>query len=234
MSSHADDFDIEHPAEVAALLQEMLDDQVRLHLSAGAEQELALQPLRLDRHHLVLRWHAIEGGHLPAWLAQGAVHAHATLDRIRLDFELEARELRAEVVPPELWLTLPMRLRRHQRRQAFRVQPPSQHYPRAALRAPGGAAALPLSLLNLSAGGLAVRWPRLWPLPEPGNEVEGLELELARQQLLRVKVSVEHVLMQPEGPVVGLSFVALPPMAERQIQQHLNEAQRRARTLGAR
>jgi c-di-GMP-binding flagellar brake protein YcgR len=69
----------------------------------------------------------------PSWLLSGPVHAFAVLDKVRIDFDLPSgeRETHDRGGPPVLRIALPARLRRHQRRQAFRVSPVSQHHPRA-------------------------------------------------------------------------------------------------------
>ena len=131
-----------------------------------------------------------------------------------------------------LRVALPPRMRRHQRRQAFRVPPNNQHFPRAYWRQPTLTSTTKITLCDLSAGGLGLFWPRNLPHPKAGDELDGVEIELEREQRIRVKVRVEHTRTAPEGLVVGCAFVGLNPMAERNLLQHLNQAQRRRRALG--
>ena len=234
-SAAHDELTIENPGEIAGWLEEMVDDQVPLHLESAQGQETwTLQPLRVKRSpgQLDLRLPGL-GLQAPAWVLSGPVHAHAALDRIRLEFDLPARrQLVDEGGLPLLRLALPESLRRHQRRQAFRVQPSSVHHPRALLPR---ASALPLRLrtADLSAGGMALLWSASLPVPQAGDLLPGIELELARDQRVTVQLQVQHVRPAEPGeqPVVGCAFVALSALAERQLALYLNQLQRRQRNL---
>ena len=224
---------IEHPSEVCSWLEELVDDQVPLHLEDPTGRSLTLHPLRFLRTPAVLEL-KLPGliANLPEWLLNGPVHAHALLDRIRLDFELAGRSLAEHEGLPVLRLDLPTRLRRHQRRQAFRVQPASVHHPRALL--PRGSQ-LPLRLrtADLSAGGVGILWTDLLPLPQVGDLLSEVEIELGREHRFVVRLQVQHVrpAEADRPPLVGCAFVELSPMAERQLSLHLNQMQRRQRAL---
>lgn len=228
-----DELNIEHPGEIAAWLEEMVGDQVPLHLDdALGQQSWTLQPLRVSRTpgHLDLRLPGL-GLEAPAWVLKGPVQAHAALDRIRLDFELPTqRQLVDEQGLPLLRVALPERLRRHQRRQAYRVQPASAHHPRVLLPR---SADLPLRLrtADLSAGGVALAWSASLPLPQAGELLPDVELELGHELRVSVQLRVQHVRPPDAGEsaLVGCAFVALSPQAERQLALYLNQLQRRQR-----
>lgn len=228
------DLDIENPAEIGAWFQDLADEQTPVHLAGPAGQAWTLQALRLQpiTQQIDLRLPSLMP-EAPEWVLRGPVQAHATLDRIRLDFELPAtRVLLADGGLPLLRLPLPTRLRRHQRRQAFRVQPTSLQHPRAWLPRPG---ALPLCLrtADLSAGGVALLWPASHPLPQPGDLLPGVELELGREQRLPLQLQVQHLgeAAGESSTRVGCAYVQLPPQTERQLALYLNNLQRRQRGL---
>ncbi|MFO1253829.1 MAG: PilZ domain-containing protein [Inhella sp.] len=228
------DLDIANPAEIGAWFQDLVDEQASVHLEGpdGQSWTLQAQQVQPGSHALELRLPSLKP-EAPAWVLKGPVQAHATLNRIRLDFELPAaRELRVNGGLPLLCLPLPALLRRHQRRQAFRVQPTSLHHPRAWLPRPG---ALPLCLrtADLSAGGLSLLWPASQPLPRPGDLLPGVELELGRDQRVALQLQVQHLdetRAEPD-PRVGCAFVGLSPQTERQLALYLNNLQRRQRGL---
>ncbi len=232
-----DDLELDHPSEIAALIEEAVQEQVRLHLESPNSETLELLLLRVDRAQASLQLR-LPGllAQAPEWLLQGPVHAHAVLDKVRIDFDLgDERQLSSEEGLPVLHLALPARMRRHQRRQAFRVAPVSQHHPRAVVPIAGQTRPLRLATQDLSAGGVALLWPESVELPTLDQRLEGVEVELERELRVSVSLSVEHVRRNPRGEwVVGCAFVNLATQAERLLLLHLNQLQRRHRVIGAR
>jgi c-di-GMP-binding flagellar brake protein YcgR len=229
-----DELEIAHPTEIAAWLSQAQQANAKLELQSPQGDAVTLGLLRVDRDAATadLRWPGMQATALPAWLASGPVQVQATLDKIRMDFELGARSLLAHDGPPVLRIALPAVMRRHQRRQAFRVPPANPHFPRAFWQAPQHSSPLRLALCDLSAGGLGLLWPAQIALPSTNALLEGVDIELERGQRIAVTLRVEHLRESPEGMVLGCAFVGLPPMAERNLLQHLNQAQRRRRALG--
>jgi len=228
------DLDIDTPAEIGAWFQDLIAEQVPIHFEGPADEEWTVQAHRVHpaHQHIDFRLPSLKL-EAPVWVLRGPLRAHATLRRIRLDFEAPpARELLSDAGLPLLRLALPTLLRRHQRRQAFRVQPTSSHHPRAWLPRPG---ALPLSLrtMDLSAGGVALLWPPALPLPQPGDLLPGVELELGRDHRLRLQLQVQHLGEEPGESLarVGCAFVGLKPETERELALYLNHLQRRQRGL---
>lgn len=233
----ADDLELDHPTGIASLLSEAVQSQQRLTLSSPGGEALALLPSRLDSASggLLLRLPGLQV-EAPDWLMKGPVHAQVLLDKVRIDFELdEARQLLLDDGLPALRIGLPARIRRHQRRQAFRVAPLSQHHPRAVLPVAGEARPLRLVTQDLSAGGVALRWPTSRALPSLEARLDGVELELERELRIGVNLIVEHVRQDARGDwVVGCAFRDLAPQAERQLLLHLNQMQRRHRVVASR
>lgn len=224
----AADLELRHPADIAALLQELVSSQSALHLSPPGGGELSLQPLRLDGDALLLRLPLLQAP--PAWLLAGPVQAHALLARVRIDFSLSERQLEQHEGRPLLRLRVPERLQRHQRRQSFRVMPLSAHHPRLLL--PWEGHAHRLSLRDVSVGGTALRWPLELEAPPPGLETDGV-LEMSRELRIPVHLRIEHVQTGFDESIVGCAFVNLSPLGERQLLQHLQLMQRRQRSLGS-
>lgn len=224
--------DIDNPAEIAAWFQGLAAEQASVQLEGPAGQRWTLQAVRVQPQGLELRLPGLKP-EAPDWVLRGPVRAHATLQRIQLDFTLpDARELLTDGGLPRLRIALPTGLRRHQRRQAFRVQPSSAHHPRAWLPRAG---ALPLCLrtADLSAGGVALLWPAAQALPQTGDLLPGVELELGREQRLPVQLQVQHLSAEPgdTSTRVGCAFIGLSAGAERQLALFLNQLQRKLRGL---
>jgi c-di-GMP-binding flagellar brake protein YcgR len=231
------DTDIFHPAEIAALLTEGAEQQVRLELHNADTGTLSLPIIGVDseRGVLRLRWPELQATALPTWLLTGQAQAHATLAKIRIDFSLVGpAALHISDDLPEVHLPLPQRLRRHQRRQAFRVAPQSQMYPRVLLLLPGQKRPLRMAAADLCAGGVALLWPAEVPLPQVGDRFDDVELELSRDLRLPVRMDVQHLAVAADTPCrVGFGFAPLPAASERLLLTQLNQLQRRHRLLSA-
>ena len=223
-----DELLLDHPAEIGNLLDELVASGTPLQLSRDG-QALSLPPVLHDADTGLL-WLRLPGLQLaaPAWLLDGPVHARAVLDRVQIDFEVGRRDLVSRDGLPALRLAAPTQLRRHQRRQSFRVPALSQHHPRALL-----AGSQALAALDISAGGVALIWPAGQALPVPGEVLGPLELELERELRLRLSLRVSHCRRREDGSaVLGCSFESLNPANERLLSQHLQKLQRRARVVG--
>lgn len=223
------DLELSHPADISALLDELVASQASVLLSPPGGGELSLQALRLDGDSLLLRLPLLQTP--PAWLLGGPVIAQALLARVRIEFALGERRLDQDEGRPVLRLRLPARIRRHQRRQTFRVSPLSSHHPRLLL--PWQGQALRLSARDLSAGGIALRWPAQAPAPTPGSEFADAVLEVSRELRLPLRLRVEHVQTGFDEAIIGCAFIGLAPQGERQLLQQLQLMQRRQRKLGS-
>ncbi|MBH9552750.1 flagellar brake protein [Inhella gelatinilytica] len=223
---------LQHPREIAAWLQELVEREtlVRLIAPSGPTLELLPVQVRPELHNWDLRLPGLTLS-APPWLLQGPVHAVAHQGGVQMDFELPAERSLVETGGlPALRVALPSELRRHQRRQTFRVQPASLHHPRLLMPRVG---ALPLRVrtFDLSAGGIALHWPDSCEKPAPGALLTGLELEMGLEHRIPVTLQVQHVRVEREHVRVGCTFVTLPPEGERQLALYLNQLQRRQRNL---
>lgn len=234
MRAADDDLEIDHPSDIAALLDEAVQSAVHLHLTGPNQEEMALAPLRWDQQlGILLRLPGLRAD-VPQWLLTGPVHAHAVLDKVRIDFSLgPARQLLEADGLPVLKIEAPQRMRRHQRRQAFRVTPSSKHHPRALVPLAGDSRPRRLATQDLSAGGVAIIWTEgKDTLPAQGHRFDGVELELERELRLLISLQVEHVRQNEQDQwVLGCAFIGLTAQAERVLLLHLNQMQRRQRLL---
>jgi c-di-GMP-binding flagellar brake protein YcgR len=234
MRAADDDLEIDHPSDIAALLDEAVQSSAQLHLTGPNQEEMALVMLRWDQSlGILLRLPGLRA-EAPQWLLKEAVHAHAVLDKVRIDFALgPVRQLLEADGLPVLKIEAPQRMRRHQRRQAFRVAPSSKHHPRALLALAGNSRPTRLATQDLSAGGVAIIWTEGdGSLPVQGQRLDGVELELERELRLLLSLQVEHVRQNDQGQwVVGCAFIGLTAQAERVLLLHLNQLQRRQRLL---
>lgn len=223
-------------SEIAAYLQQLQRENAGVLLSGPQGQSLSSRIVALDTAADLI---GLEIGTDPegisqALVAEGEITAVAYIGAIKLQFELEASVLVSGDQGAVLRSTLPTRLYRFQRRQAFRVQPASSTFPRVII--PGGAEhGRALRVLDISIGGLALALPPDFsPLP-PGQVAPGLVLELDRITALRVTLLPHHA-TRISGDAGGLlqlgcSFVDLDTTAGRALQVYVDQTQKRRRLL---
>ena len=223
--------------EIAAYLQQLQREGARLTLSGPPGLNLPSRILALDPAADLL---GLEVGTDPEGISQtlvasGEITAVAYLGDIKLQFELDAPVLVSGEQGTALRSTMPTRLYRFPRRQAFRVQPAGSVYPRVAL--PGTAAAEhTLRVLDISIGGLALALPD-GTLPSPlaiGQVAEGLVLELDRLTALRIALLPHHAspVRDASGTAqLGCAFVDLDHAAARSLQVYVDQTQKRRRLL---
>lgn len=226
-------------AEIAAYLQQLHRENAAVLLSGPPGQSLPSRICALDVEANVL---GLEIGTDPegisqALVASGEISGVAYLGTIKLQFELDDAVLVSGAHGAVLRSSLPERLYRFQRRQAFRVQPSGSIYPRVVL--PGGEhAGRALRVLDISIGGLALAVPSeptpAQPLPV-GQAATGLVLELDRLTALRIALLPHHASPIAEDrhglQQLGCSFVDLDASAGRALQVYVDQTQKRRRLL---
>jgi len=221
------------------LLQRLQTERCPLILSsaAGLSVQSSLCGIDAAAGRLVLDLPAA-GSPLSALLAAEEITAVAYLDQIRLQFEVDGLMLvqTAEGASAGssavLQASLPQQLYRFQRRQAFRVRPTSRT-PQARFSLPTGTGeTLCLRVLDLSLGGLALHWPAGQDAPPAGTLLSAVSVELDRHTRLQADLRLQHVRPQNDGSrQLGLLFEKLDPLAERDLQYYIEQAQKTARLL---
>jgi c-di-GMP-binding flagellar brake protein YcgR len=230
-------------AEIAAYLQQLQRENAAVLLNGPPGRSLTSRICALDAGAGVL---GLEIGTDPdgisqALVAGGEITAIAYLGTIKLQFELGDAVLVSGDQGAVLRSSLPDRLYRFQRRQAFRVQPAGSVYPRVIV--PGGDQfGQALRVLDISVGGLALAQPATDASAAParpalpiGQVATGLALELDRITALRIALLPHHaspVAGDIHGMLqLGCSFVDLDAAAGRALQVYVDQTQKRRRLL---
>jgi c-di-GMP-binding flagellar brake protein YcgR len=231
-----EEFRVTAAAEVAAYLQQLQRENSTVLLSSPPGQSLASRISTLDAAAGVL---GLEIGADPegisqALVASGEITGVAYIGAIKLQFELDDAVLVSSEQGAVLRSSLPERLYRFQRRQAFRVQPAGSVYPRVVL--PGGEhPGRALRVLDISIGGLALALPADSAPLSAGQVAGNLVLELDRITGLRVALLPHHaspIAGDAHGTLqLGCSFVDLDANAARSLQVYVDQTQKRRRLL---
>lgn len=223
-------------AEIAAYLQQLHRDNAAVLLNAPPGRGLTsrITTLDVDAGVLGMEIGTDPDGISQALVAAGEITAIAYLGTIKLQFELDDAVLVSGDQGAVLRSSLPERLYRFQRRQAFRVQPAGSLYPRVIV--PGGESpGRALRVLDISVGGLALALPAgAAPLPV-GEVAGGLVLELDRITALRIALLPHHasaIAADADGTLqLGCAFVDLDTAASRSLQVYVDQTQKRRRLL---
>lgn len=138
-----------------------------------------------------------------------------------LDGQADGKPVLKAPIPDVLW--------RIQRRDAFRVTPPTEDEARCIRRLlPDGETRYPL--VDLSADGAAVHLPAEEAPPAIGDCWPHSRIESASDRIIPCDLIVRHVDARPGGGYrIGLSFRALPSEVQRQVQLYVIDIDKRAR-----
>lgn len=154
------------------------------------------------------------------------MHVHGRLRGIQLDFATRVMEIQAGDRPPAYLARMPASVRYHQRRRHFRVRTGYLHDYSVVVLGPS-AAGLRGRLLDLSAGGLKILFPRD-PGLEPGQQVENCRLSFLGEEQLECGLELIHFTPNPlTGELeVGARFLHADPRGKQRLQRCLTALQR--------
>ena len=226
-----EEFRVATSAEITAYLQQLQRENATVLLNGPPGQSLASRVVALDAGAGVL---GLEIGADPEGISQalvagGEISAVAYLGAVKLQFELDDAVLVSGNQGAVLRSSLPTRLYRFQRRQAFRVQPAGSVYPRVVLQGQ------PLRLLDISVGGLALAMPADMAPPPTGVLLTAALLELDRITSLRITLLPHHaspITGDAGGQLqLGCAFVEPDAAASRALQVYVDQTQKRRRLL---
>lgn len=230
-----DEFAVHHPTELLALLRQLVDSHVRVHLSAPSGASYTTMVWTVDGHQRRLSL-AADAAH-PAvrdLIEGGEATVVAYLDSIKLQFDLQGLVLVHGGSASALQAALPRVLYRFQRRSSFRVRTPANTQPTVTLRHP----ALPemqlaLRVLDVSIGGCALRLPADVPALDAGITLAGVHVELDADTRFAAELTLQHIsggMGSTDGSRrLGCAFVKLEGAAQRTLQRYIDQTQKRQR-----
>ncbi len=230
-----DEFRVDHPVDVMALLRRLVDRAVLVQLSApnGAAYTSTLWAVDAQARRISLDADAAHP-QIRALVEAGEATAVAYLDAIKLQFDLHGLMLAHGSTASALQAVLPDVLCRFQRREYFRVR--TRDSAVAHLRHPASRGEmLTLRVLDASVGGCALQLPAEAAPIEPGTSIDGVRLELDADTLFVAPLVVQHVSggfgSSARGSRLGCSFARLDGTSQRALQRYIDLTQRREKFL---
>jgi c-di-GMP-binding flagellar brake protein YcgR len=230
-----DEFRVDNPAEVQALLRSLVDTNVAVHLSApdGSHCSVTLWVVDAARRRLSFVADAA-GPQLGPLLDAGEATAVAYLDSVKLQFDLDALVLVHGASGSALQAELPAQLFRFQRRSSFRVRTLPRNAPTVQFRHPANGMSLTLRVLDVSTGGCALFVPDQVPPLQPGSKLPRVRVELDASTRFEATLHLCHVTAinpQSNGVRVGCELLQMDGEAQRTLQRYIDQTQKRRRLL---
>ena len=229
-------FRCDHPRDIVALLRRLRDGAVAVSLSAPGGRQLSASVWSVDEQHQRLALEVEPGdAQLPGLVEGNEATAVAYLDAIKLQFDLHDLVLVRGPRSTALQCDLPACVYRFQRRGSYRVRTLERCAPMAQLRHPGMPdMALSLRILDLSIGGCALLLPDEVPTLPLGLTLRGVALALDSDTRVIVTLRLQHassINSHSQGLRLGCEFLQLEPQAQRLLQRHIDQTQKRRRLL---
>ncbi len=229
-------FRLAAPAEIAATLRRLQDASVLVNLNGphGSVYTTSLWTMDAARGTLSFAADAADP-QLQAVLEGGEAVVVAYLDNVKIQFDVGHLVVVHGTRSCALTSSYPHELFRFQRRESYRVRPLLRDAPLARLQHPMiPDMALALRILDLSVGGCALLLPQDVPLIDPGVLVNRVVLELDATTRFETGLRLHHVTSihaESSGVRLGCEFVRLSQDAERTLQRHIDQTQKRRRAL---
>jgi flagellar brake protein len=235
---------LRRPREIHQVLQSLLDRHALISAYPALRNHgypTALLALDEDGRHLLI------DGNMQEAINRIIEQAHhltcvAQLDRIHIQFRLAPLSRMIIDGQTAFRAPLPEQLLRLQRREFYRLQVPVAQPLTCELPIPRGdgeVEPLPLRVLDISAGGVALAVPADQPQFRPFREYEDCVLHLPDAAPIAVRLMIRSLFRQinqngRESWRAGCQFTALPRGAEVLIQRYIFrlERQRNARERG--
>ena len=226
-----DEYRITAPAEMQALLQQLLDHRTLVTLSGPNGVSYTTLMWQADPVRQTLCFSASDNdAQLGALLECGEISAVAYLDSIKIQFDLDGVVEVSGGKHHALNARYPKELYRFQRRAAFRVQPFATKAPLARFRHPGMPdMQLALRVLDVSLNGVALFLPDNVPAVNAGVKIGQCRLDLDDETKLDVGLIIHHVTaINPEskGARLGCEITGLS-WNDRSLQHYINQTQKR-------
>ena len=229
-------FRVGSPAEIVALLRQLADGNVLVHLSTPEGASYTTTVWALDPARGLLCLSADAHDHkLQALLESEEVVAVGYLDSVKLQFDIQDLVLVHGHKASVLSCPAPQTMYRFQRREAFRVRPIIRTSPTARLAHPDAPDKdLALRVIDISIGGCAVFLPEDVPPMRAGTMLPSVHLELDADTRLELTMRLQHVTAinaEARGVRLGLEFKRVGGDALRVLQRYIDLTQKRGKLM---
>jgi flagellar brake protein len=231
-----DDFRIDAPRAIAAMLKQLVEGNVRLNLNAsdGTVLPATLWTQDATRGKLAFNVDANDP-RLEALVECDEAVVVGYLDSVKLQFDVSGLVLVRGGGGSVLSGGFPRQLFRFQRRGGYRVRPLIGSAPVARLRHSEIAEMqLALRVLDLSIGGCALFLPDDVPAMQPGVQINQVQIDLDMDTRLTVDLRLQHVTsINPDsrGVRLGCEFVKPTGDTTRTLQRFIDQTQKRRKLL---
>lgn len=231
-----DEFRLTAPREIVAMLRQLVDGGVFVHLNASNGRVLTttLWAIDTDRSTLSFAADADDPATLALLECEEAVVV-AYLDSIKVQFDVSSLVQVRGRTGSAITTPMPRVLYRFQRRNAFRVRPLLRSAPAARVRHPEIAEmGLALRVMDVSIGGCALFLPEDVPPLKPGVRMNQVLIELDADTRLVVDLQLQHLTsINPDskGVRLGCEFVRPSGDALRTLQRFIDQTQKRRRLM---
>ncbi len=239
--SGLDEFRIESPREIAAVLRQLCDTGTGLQVSGHGEADgiaATLWSTDVDRGSIGL---AVDNDDPLAAAGIAALIEHQDavvvgyLADVKIQFDLAGLVLVQGHNSSTLKCGYPAEIYRFQRRNAFRVRPAVRSSPTATVRHSEIAEMrLTLRLLNVSIGGCALFLPEDVPPMRPGQVLNQVQLDLDADTRIVVSLRLQHVTSlntESRGVRLGCEFLRADSNTLRALQRFIDQTQKRGRLM---
>lgn len=220
--------------EITALLRQLVEGEVPITLTSRSGVSLATALWTEDAAGGVLVFSADPTKpEVQALLLNDEIEAVSYLDNVKLQFEVDDLVLVHGRHASAFNARYPSQIYRFQKRDSYRVQPLSHTRP-TLLWTPAEAAgcSLPLRVLDISHGGIAILWDTPTPCPALGDVLAPVQLVVDASTQVRCAIKVVHVGRRGEqGVRLGCEVFDVAPEASRALQRYIDQTQRRQRML---
>ena len=231
-----DDFRISTPREIAAMLVQLRDSNVRLNLNASDGTVFGATLWTQDAARERLSFSADENDpKLPALLECDEAVVVGYLDSVKVQFDVGNLVLVRGGRDSVLTTSYPRQMFRFQRRSSFRVRPVLNSAPMARF-VHNDIADLQLTLrvLDLSIGGCALFLPDTVPPIRPGVQINRAQFDLDADTRLIVNMRLHHVTSinpDSQGSRLGCEFINAGGDALRTLQRFIDQTQKRRKLM---
>lgn len=230
------EYRIDSPREVQALLRQFMDGNVLITLASSNGQSLTTTVWTLDPPRAQIGFAAdLRDPRLERLLEAEEVTAVGYLESIKVQFDVQDMVLVRGKQSCVINARYPREVYRIQRRASYRVRPLTGSSPVAQLTHPAiPEMSLALRVLDVSVGGVALFLPQEFPDVAPGITLNGVKIGLDADTQFTTSLIVHHVAVlggERGGRRLGCEMVKIPADTQRALQRYIDATQKRRRLL---